>query len=142
MKLTVKDVRRAIEKAGGTMEEDEGYRDMRTLQAVAPDGKLWACGSLHCLRIEWATGRTAQAQAYNGHEYRDLEERLACGLEDDPEWNPDEDAPVKPADPAPGETTIFRCVAAERGGEHRALCGGDQPACSCGMWFEPERKGL
>lgn len=90
MKLTIKDVRRAIEKAGGTMEEDEGYRDMRILQAVAPRGRLWACDSIYALMVPWAVGNSPQAAAHRADTFRDLGERLSFGLEDDPEFDPDE----------------------------------------------------
>lgn len=87
--ITVAEVRRAIEKAGGTMEEDEGLRDMRTLQACAPDGKVWAEG-VHCMRIDWATGNTPHAAAHRADTLRDLKERLADGLIDDPDCEPNE----------------------------------------------------
>ena len=87
--ITVAEVRRAIAKAGGTMEEDTGLRDMRTLQACAPDGKLWAEG-LHCIRIDWATGNTPHAAAHRADTFRDLKERLADGLIEDPEFDHNE----------------------------------------------------
>lgn len=82
--LTVADVRRAVEAAGGTLEEDHRVRDMRVLQACAPDGKLWSEG-LHCLRIDWATGNTPHAAAHRAHTFRDVRERLAGGLINDEE---------------------------------------------------------
>ena len=82
--LTIADVRRAVEAAGGTLEEDCGIRDMRVLQACAPEGKVWS-EELHCLRIDWAVGNTPHAAAHRADTFRDLKERLAGGLIDDPE---------------------------------------------------------
>ncbi len=48
---TIRQLRRLVTQAGGTLEEDEGYSDSRVLQAVAPTGKLWAGSDLQCLLI-------------------------------------------------------------------------------------------
>lgn len=79
---TKADIERLAKAAGATLEEDEGYRDMRTLQIVAPAGKLWHDGGVQCLRIEWAKGTTPKAVEYNEVAYRDTESRIRCGLYD------------------------------------------------------------
>lgn len=53
-----------VTKLGGTLEEDNGLRDMRCFQAVAPDGYLWNGDTLH-IRIDWATGSSTHAIAAN-----------------------------------------------------------------------------
>lgn len=78
---TTTHLRQAVELAGGKLEEDEGRRDMRCFQAVAPDGRIWQGGSV-CLRINWARGSSASAIAYNESEYADTVARLSSGLRD------------------------------------------------------------
>lgn len=51
-------------RTGGRLEEDEGYREMRVFQLVAPAGKLWTEG-VRAIRLEMSTARTPQALAYN-----------------------------------------------------------------------------
>lgn len=78
------DIERLAKAAGATLEEDEGYRDMRRLQIVAPDGKRWRDGSVLCLLVEWAKGSTPGAVKHNEDAYRDATSRIACGLENIP----------------------------------------------------------
>jgi hypothetical protein len=49
---TKKDFAKLVERCGGTLEEDTGFRNNRVFQAVAPDGKLWKGDDVQCLRIE------------------------------------------------------------------------------------------
>ena len=72
-------LRRVIEAAGAVMEEDEGTRDMRTFQAVAPDGMIWQEGCV-CLRVEWFRGTSRLAEMFNEAEYKSLAERVSFGL--------------------------------------------------------------
>ena len=76
---TKRDLERVIVAAGGTLEEDDGLRDMRCFQAVAPDGLIWEEGVV-CIRIDWAKGEHAQAVAFNESEFKSLCERLSFGL--------------------------------------------------------------
>lgn len=61
---TKKDFAKLVERCGGTLEEDTGYRNMRVYQAVAPDGKLWAGDDVQCLRIE-----TCKASSEDDYEW-------------------------------------------------------------------------
>lgn len=77
-------LRRLVVSAGGKLEEDEGRRDLRTFQACAPDGKIWSEGVV-CLRIDWATGSSPHAIAFNADALKDLTSRLSSGLRDQTE---------------------------------------------------------
>lgn len=79
---TKSDLERLAKQAGATLEEDHGYRDMRTFQIVAPDGKQWADG-VTCIKVEWAKGRTPHALAHNATEWRIAEDRVRGGLVDE-----------------------------------------------------------
>jgi hypothetical protein len=74
------DVKRAAAKAGGTVEEDTGYRDMRVLQVVAPHGYLWVGNDCQCTRVEWATGKAPHAISANEQTFASLAEMLSHGL--------------------------------------------------------------
>ena len=78
---TKSDIERLAKAAGATLEEDHGYRDMRTLQIVAPEGKQWSDGGATSIRVEWAKGSTPSALKCNEDAYRDAASRVACGLE-------------------------------------------------------------
>ncbi len=79
---SVSQLRTLITKAGGTLEEDEGFSDTRIFQAVAPVGKLWACSDLCCLLIHWARGNTDGAYKANENTYMDVSQRVSFGLRD------------------------------------------------------------
>lgn len=72
-------LRRIIEASGARMEEDEGSRDMRTFQAVAPIGMIWNEGCV-CIRIDWARGSSAQAVAFNDSQFKSTSERIGYGF--------------------------------------------------------------
>lgn len=82
---TKTDLEKLAKRAGATLEEDEGYRDMHTFQIVAPDGKWWAASFTIHLRVEWARGTSRSAVAFNEDAYNDAASRVAHGLEDIPE---------------------------------------------------------
>ena len=65
---TKADLERLAKSAGATLEEDEGYRDMRVFQIVAPDGKRWVDGGCMHVRIDWAQGRKPDAVKFNDAE--------------------------------------------------------------------------
>lgn len=71
-----------VTRAGGVLEEDEGFSDTRIFQVVAPTGKLWACDDLHCLVVCWARGNSDQAYRHNEEAYADVSNRLSFGLRD------------------------------------------------------------
>lgn len=75
---SVSQLRTLVTKAGGTLEEDEGFRDARVFQAVAPKGKLWKCSDLSCLVIIWKRG------IYQDNEdvFSDVRQRVSFGLRD------------------------------------------------------------
>jgi hypothetical protein len=79
---TVKHVKAAVAKAGGALEEDTGFHDMRVLQAVAPDEKLWCANDCQCIVIHWAEGREPHALKHNEEALRSLAESLSHGLRD------------------------------------------------------------
>lgn len=81
---TVSDIKRLAAQAGATIEEDEGYRDMRVLQIIAPGGKRWLDGHVKMIRVEWATGKSPSAQQHNAAEWLVIAEAVECGLEDIP----------------------------------------------------------
>jgi len=72
---------RLAQSAGGTLEEDHGYRDMRVFQIVAPERFLWASGGVTCVRLDWARGSSPESAAFNEAEYLITKEALDCGLE-------------------------------------------------------------
>ena len=63
------------------MEEDEGYRDMRTFQIVAPEGQWWIDCCVRCIKVEWASGATKHARQHNEAEWLGTKEAVECGLE-------------------------------------------------------------
>ncbi len=81
---TKADLDRLSKSAGATLEEDEGYRDMRTFQIVAPDGKRWVDGGCIHIKVEWAKGTTKHALEHNRAEWLIISEAVACGLEEIP----------------------------------------------------------
>lgn len=81
---TKADIERLAKAAGATLEEDEGYRDMRTFQIVAPDGKRWVDGGCIHIKVEWAKGATPSAQEHNRGEWLIIKEAVECGLEEIP----------------------------------------------------------
>lgn len=81
---TKADLERLAKSAGATLEEDEGYRDMRVFQIVAPDGKRWVDGGCMHVRIDWAQGRKPDAVKFNDAEYLIAKEAVECGLEEIP----------------------------------------------------------
>ena len=80
MKPSLSTLRRAVEAAGGTLEEDTGYRDMRCLQLVAPSGQWWAGAGVQCYRLDWARGHSPQAERGNAEALRDGLAICAGGL--------------------------------------------------------------
>ncbi len=78
---TKKDLEKLAGSVGATLEEDTGYRDMRTFQICAPDGQRWKCNDTLHILVQWAKGSTKQVIAYNEDEYGDAECRVKCGLE-------------------------------------------------------------
>lgn len=78
---TKADIERLAKAAGATLEEDEGYRDMRTFQIVAPDGQWWIAGCVRCIKVEWAQGATKHARLHNDAEWLCIKEAVECGLE-------------------------------------------------------------
>lgn len=72
---TIANLRRLCERNGGLLEEDEGYRDMRVLQVVAPDGQVWEEGVKH-LKVEWQRGNSDAAQKHNHAQMESVEQRL------------------------------------------------------------------
>ena len=81
---TKAELERLATTAGATLEEDHGYRDMRTFQIVAPDGRQWVDGGVTSIRVEWAKGATAHATKHNEAEYLVVSEAVECGLEEIP----------------------------------------------------------
>ena len=79
---TLNDIKRAVAKAGATVEEDAGYRDMRVFQLVAPSGKLWAGNDCQCKPVQWATGASTQARQFNESQFADIFDTLLHGLRD------------------------------------------------------------
>ena len=77
---TLNDIKRAVAKAGATVEEDAGYRDMRVLQLVAPAGKLWAGTDCKCEPVQWACGSAPHAVAHNEATFSDIMDTLSHGL--------------------------------------------------------------
>jgi hypothetical protein len=77
---TLNDIKRAVAKVGGTVEEDCGYRDMRVFQLVAPAGKLWAGTDCQCEPIQWACGSAPHAVKYNEAVFADILDTLSHGL--------------------------------------------------------------
>lgn len=83
MKLRTKsDLNRLATSVGATIEEDEGYRDMRVFQLVSPKGQRWVEGIVH-IRVEWATGKACQS--FNESAYADAVARVSGGLEPIPD---------------------------------------------------------
>jgi hypothetical protein len=76
---TLNDIKRAVAKVGGTVEEDEGYRDMRVLQLIAPAGKLWAGTDCQCEPVHWACGSAPHAVKYNEKTFADILDTLSHG---------------------------------------------------------------
>ncbi len=82
MKASIPNLKRIVEAAGGTLEEDHGSLDTRTFQAVAPDGKRWRCQGTILLCILWAKrGSLESSRNFNLDAFRDTQQRLAHGLE-------------------------------------------------------------
>jgi len=81
---TISQLRRVVEQAGARLEEDEPLRDMRTFQAVAPDGMIWEEGCF-CMRVDWATGASPQAVRFNEEQFKSVSERVASGLREQTE---------------------------------------------------------
>ena len=77
---TLNDIKRVVTKAGGTVEEDCGYRDMRVFQLVAPSGKLWAGNDCQCEPVQWATGASTKARQFNESQFADILDTLSHGL--------------------------------------------------------------
>jgi hypothetical protein len=82
--FTIRDLRKRVSLAGGTLEEDPGYRTMRVFQAVAPDGKRWRANGCVHYRVEFDTQRGAQPAGYNQSEWQRVCEAMTMGLEDIP----------------------------------------------------------
>jgi len=72
---------RLAAKTGATLEEDDGYRDMRVFQLVAPEGKIWIDGGVTSIRVEWAKGSGRHAVEHNEAEYLVVSEAAECGME-------------------------------------------------------------
>lgn len=83
-KATTRDLQRLAQRYGATLEEDNGLRDMRVFQIVAPRGFRWLDGAI-CLRIDWQTGSGGDADRFNSESLRDAETRLRGGMEAIPE---------------------------------------------------------
>jgi hypothetical protein len=77
---TLNEIKRVVSKAGGSVEEDAGFRDMRTLQVVAPAGMLWAGTGCQCRPVQWARGSAPHAVAHNEAAFRDILDTLSHGL--------------------------------------------------------------
>jgi len=77
---TLNDIKRAVAKAGATVEEDCGYRDMRVIQLVAPVGKLWAGTDCQCEPVQWACGSAPHAVQHNDEAFADILDTLSHGL--------------------------------------------------------------
>ena len=77
---TLNDIKRAVAKAGATVEEDCGYRDMRVIQLVAPVGKLWAGTDCQCEPVQWACGSAPHAVQHNEQAFADILDTLSHGL--------------------------------------------------------------
>lgn len=78
----VQHLKRAVENAGGRLEEDEPANDCRIFQAVAPEGKIWKGSDTQCLVVWWAIGSSAQAAKFNEESLDDVLERMSHGLRD------------------------------------------------------------
>ena len=87
MKATIQNLRRAVETAGGKLEEDFPGRDTRNLQMVAPDGKRWAGRGVQCAPVDWAMRESTvgSARKFNADAYADALETLKHGLEEIPQ---------------------------------------------------------
>jgi hypothetical protein len=80
---TISQLRAAVLKAGGTLEEDTGYRDMRVLQLVAPKGKLWSGADVQSYPVHWAKGNSTHAVEYNERNaFADAMDTINHGLRD------------------------------------------------------------
>lgn len=78
---TKADLERLAKAWGATLEEDQGWRDMRTFQIVAPEGQRWLDGHVLCIKVEWAKGAAKHAVRYNEDEWQVIKEAVECGLE-------------------------------------------------------------
>jgi len=73
-------LRLAAVKAGGTLEEDEGRRDMRVFQAVAPSGHVWAGNDCVHVRIDWASGSGPRVAEFNASAFDSALQTISHGL--------------------------------------------------------------
>jgi hypothetical protein len=83
----------AVEKVGGTLEEDTGFRTIRVFQCCAPFGRVWRNGTKH-VRVEIDSVLTDRGGAFNadgvvfalgeiscGHDAMTAQERFDCDEE-------------------------------------------------------------
>lgn len=59
---------RAVEKVGGTLEEDQTRRGMRCFQLCAPYGRVWSGNGAKHVRVDVDTRRERQPMEYNRSE--------------------------------------------------------------------------
>lgn len=79
---TIAQIKALVEKAGGTLEEDAGTHDARILQAVAPEGKVWAGSDVQCMLIQWPVGGLPWTKSGRQEAFDDVAERVSFGLRD------------------------------------------------------------
>lgn len=79
MKTTIAQLRAAVVRAGGTLEEDTTSHCARCFQAVAPKGCLWLCDGIRCLRIDWPLGGLPWTEEGRREALQDVTQRVACG---------------------------------------------------------------
>jgi hypothetical protein len=77
VKPTINDLQKAVEKAGGVLEDDGRGYHYRRLQAVAPEGMVWAGEGLACLVVYWYDNED------NSAILQDVVERMEYGLEEE-----------------------------------------------------------
>ncbi len=86
MKATLSNLKKAVEAAGGVLEEDESGRDIRRFQMVAPDNKRWAASACQCQPVQWAKrAHLDSAKKFNQISFDDAIQQLGFGLEEIPE---------------------------------------------------------
>jgi hypothetical protein len=85
---TLKQLKREVERHGGTFAEDMPFRNMRNIQLEAPAGKMWVDGMVHSIKVVWARGSKPGDVLFNCGEFDFAVERMDCGLVDDPDTEP------------------------------------------------------
>lgn len=59
---------RAVERAGGTIEEDHPWRSMRVIQLLAPEGRVWSDSGCKHVRVEIESWRDHRGALHNARE--------------------------------------------------------------------------